>query len=75
MFALAGPEIIDLRPSWLQGSRVLSAHAKQDQFCHVAKIETYSATVAAAVLPALMPDDIGFIVEPLCLHNLQAFRQ
>jgi len=75
MFAFAGGKQIDLAPAGRKRTRILSAHAKQNEFGHIAKIEANATAVRAAVLSYLVPNDIGLVAEAPCLHDRQAFGQ
>src|SRR6266700_921675 len=75
MLALSCCKQVYLPPSGRKCARVLAAHTEQDQLCDVAEIETNSASIRAAVLAHLMPDDVGLVGEAPRLHDSKAFGQ
>ena len=75
MLALAGRQQIDLPSSRRQSAGVLAAHAEQDQFGDVAKIEPDTATVRAAVLADFVPNDVGFVSEAPRFQHREPFGQ
>ena len=75
MLALARREQINLPPPRRERARILAAHAEQNQLGDIAKIEADAATIRAAILAHLMPDDIGFVGEAPRLHDRDAIRQ
>src|SRR5882672_7948850 len=75
MFTFARCKKIYLPPTWSKRARVLTAHAKQDQFGNIAEIETDATPIRAAIFAHLVPDDVGFVIETPCLHDGEAFGQ
>src|SRR5215510_8928001 len=63
MLALAGRQKIHLPTAARQRARVPAAHAKQDELGHVTEIEADAASVGAAVLAHLVPDQVGLVGE------------
>src|SRR6185437_12084286 len=72
MLALAATKIIDLPATGRQRSRILAAHAEQDQLGNVAKVETDTAPIGASILTYLVPDEIALVLKTPCLHDMQS---
>lgn len=58
MLTLARGQIIHLPPARGECSRVFAPHAEQKKLGHVAEVETYAASVRAAVLADFVPDKL-----------------
>jgi hypothetical protein len=74
VFALLSGEEIHLTAARRKRAGVLAPDAKKDKLRDVAEVEADAAAVRAAILPNLVPDDVGFVLEAPCLHDLNAFR-
>ena len=74
MFAFASRHQVHLPPA-----RSECAHAPTDseenQFGHIAKIETHTTPVWSAVLANLVPHDVSLVSESPAAHRLQTFSQ
>src|SRR4029453_3789135 len=75
MLALASCKKVYLATPRRKRTRILAAHAEQNQLGNVAEIEPDPASVRAAILAHLVPDNVGLVGEPPSLHNGEAFRQ
>src|SRR5690606_41499783 len=51
------------------------SHAEQQQFRHIAKIESYASPIRSPVLSNFVPDNVTFVFESPCLHCLESPRQ
>src|SRR5215813_10196398 len=63
VLALARRQQVHLAAAGRERSSILAAHAEQDQLGHVAEIKADAAPIRAAVLPDLVPDDVGLVGE------------
>src|SRR6202011_1530662 len=59
MLAFARGQQIHLSPSRRERAGILAANTEQNQFGDIAEVKTDAAAIRAAVLPHLVPDDIG----------------
>ena len=59
----------------LQGAYVVAARSEQDQFRHVAEVETHPPPIRSRILANLVPDEIGLVGEPSPPHRLQTIWQ
>lgn len=75
MFALAGLDHVDLTSAGIERTGVLAAHAEQDDLGDIPEIEADAASVRPAVLPHLVPDQVGLVLEPPGLHHPQSVGQ
>ena len=75
VLALAGGEEVHLGAAGGEGAGVLSADAEQDHLRDVAEVEADAAAVGAAVLPDLVPDEVGLVAEAPGSHDRQPLGQ
>jgi len=73
MLPLARCNHVDLTAPRCKRSCVLAADPKQDHFGYVPKIKAHATAIGAAILPNLVPDDIGFVSEAPRPQDLYAF--
>src|SRR5690349_17558009 len=72
MFSLSGSHVVDLCSSRLECPCILPANTKQNKFCYVSKIKSYSAPVASSVFPNFVPNYVGLVLKAPGFHYLQA---
>src|SRR5689334_6018597 len=63
MLPLPRPDVIHLRAAGRQGPRALAPYPEQDELGYVPEVEADAEPIGAAILPDLMPDDVGFVLE------------
>jgi len=69
MFAFAASYKINLASAGRPGSGIFAAHAEQNQFRYIAKIETDTSAVGTAVFTDLVPDYVGLVGESPSRHD------
>lgn len=70
MFTLSGHQNVYLCSPWLQRPHTAS-NAKQEEFCYIAKIEAYTASIRSTMFAYIIPDDIRLTGKNPSLHDLQ----
>jgi len=75
MLSFAAREVVHLGATGFQGSSVLATNAEEHEFGNISKVETNPSPVGSAILADFVPNDIAFVSEAPCVHNLNAKRQ
>src|ERR1043166_4423085 len=71
---LSSRQKVNLRAAWRESAHA-STNPEQHQLGDITKIEAHSATVGAAVLANLVPDQVALVGKAPRLHNSQALLQ
>src|SRR3990172_9564576 len=74
MLLLAANEDVDLASTGRQRPEA-APHSEQEKLCHVPEIETDPPAVWPAVLPDLVPNDVGLVREPPSLHDAETLGE
>ena len=75
MFPLSAGNQVYLAPPGIERAGVGATHPEQDDLGHVPEVEADATPVGTAVLPNLVPDEIGLVLEAPRGEYVQAVRE